>query len=353
MFSLSKHQAKQIRRNKGIKTIPHTSQRKDNGINKIQQNATVKLPKLADTTKSSIVNHQSPKIKSQQNMSTKPITINQTKSKMSSPRATIYLEQTNGLTYFQRTNLQTDRKVTILIDTGANNNYISLQATKNAELTPLPKATTVKTTHGISKITSYVQVNIFSHDIKFLVLENTGNFDLIFGMNGLQKINAVISFSTLEMSYIELANHTIDVNHTQLTKSTIKKEYQKNPKIEGNHTKPSIKKACKTDHNRKVHVQTNTRINNPITSKMTINQSRTPKNRHTIVHNELDAKTTPDKPKKVQFNWNQKIDEKEINQYQPSNRIDKTKPKFKMKSFLLERFLSGLQQNDHSTYHGL
>lgn len=231
-----------------------------------------------------------------------------------------------GLLCFQRTNLQTGQKLTALIDIGAKNNYISLQAATNAKQIPLSKATTVKTIHGISKITSYIQINIFSRDIKFLVLKDAGNFDLIFGMNGLEKINAILSFTTLEMSYTTLPDHT----------------------------KPRTKKICQTDHNGKVQPKkTNTRINNPTISKRASNQSGTQETGITTDQNKLKAKNTPDNSKEAKFNRNQKIEQKEINRNQPSTRIDRTKPKFKMKLFLLERFLSDLYHTDRSSHHGL
>lgn len=365
MFSLSKHQAMQFRRHEGAMTISQTPKLKDNGINKIQQKAIV--PKLTDATNSSTASHQIPQIKSQQNTCTKSINnkeVNQMKPRtsspratktqqntkltiskptdttkssttnQSSPRATISLKQIKGLLCFQRTKLQTGQKLTTLIDTGANSNYISLQAATHAKEIPLSKPTTVKTIHGISKITSYIQVNIFSHDIKFLVLKNTGNFDLIFGMNGLKKINATLNFTTLEMSYNKLSDHIINKNHIQPTKSKIKKEYQKKQTTE---KKPKSKATAK-----------NPTISNKVTKK-------TLKKGFPSNSNQSHAKTISDISKEVNFlpknNQNSKLDQKRvnINQNRATDQIDKTKPKFKMKLFLLERFLSDLQRND--PYH--
>ena len=68
----------------------------------------------------------------------------------------------------------------------------------------------IKTVHGVSKISSYVKVDVFGHKLIFFVIDNTGNFDLIFGMDGLQQINAKINFSTFEMSY---TNQTKGIDH--------------------------------------------------------------------------------------------------------------------------------------------
>lgn len=243
---------------------------------------------------------------------------------MLSTRASIPYKEKNGLPYFERTNLETGHKLTALIDTGAANNYISLEAAGNVEQLPLSRPITIKTVHGNSKISSYILINIFSHDVKFLVLKDTGNFDLIFGMNGLQKINAILDFITLEMSYTTLANRTIDKNLTK-------------------YTKPTIKKRCRKNRNTKRRTKTNARTNDPTISKWGFNKSGTRKTELAIDNQKLNAQTILDSSKGGEFplkiNRNSKLPKKKINitRNRPSNRIDKTKPKFKMKQICLKK----------------
>lgn len=142
----------------------------------------------------------------------------------------ITLKRVNGLIYFERANKSTGQKVTALIDTEVKNNYISSKNIRNDQLIHLSKLMSIKTVHGESKISSYVKVDVFGHKLIFFVIDNTGNFDLIFGMDGLQRINAEINFSTFEMSYtsqakgIDHLTNAIGVNDTtdHQAKSTTK-----------------------------------------------------------------------------------------------------------------------------------
>lgn len=60
----------------------------------------------------------------------------------------------------------------------------------------------VTTIHGISKISTCVKINIFSHDLTFYVLNDMGKFDLILGMDGLRKINAKIDLTAFKMEFL-------------------------------------------------------------------------------------------------------------------------------------------------------
>lgn len=101
----------------------------------------------------------------------------------------------------------------------------------------------IKTVHGESKISSYIKVDVFGHKLIFFVIDNTGNFDLIFGMDGLQRINAEINFSTFEMSYtsqakgIDNLTNAIGVNDTSdhQAKSTTKGAFPETNKTTNRH----------------------------------------------------------------------------------------------------------------------
>lgn len=127
--------------------------------------------------------------------------------------------------------MHTGHKLKALIDTGATNNYISRQAATNTKQIPLSNSIIVKTIHGTSKIASYVMMNIFSRDLKFFVLEDIGKFDLIYGMDGLRKINAMLDLSAFTMTYTintQLIHYTINDDTTDTERLAIDKLIQKN-----------------------------------------------------------------------------------------------------------------------------
>lgn len=140
--------------------------------------------------------------------------------------------------------MNTGHKLIALIDTGATNNYISLQAATNTSQIPLSKPVVVKTIHGISQITSYIMINIFSQDLKFFVIQDAGNFDLIFGMDGLRKINAILDLSAFTMSYTintQIIHYIINDNTTDMERLKIDQLIQEN---NGQELLPYNTKVC-------------------------------------------------------------------------------------------------------------
>lgn len=125
----------------------------------------------------------------------------------------------------------TGHKLMGLIDCCATNNYVCVGGIPNAKLIKLKNSKFVKTIHGKSEISTYVKINIFQHDLRFFVLDETGNFDLILGMDGLRKINATIDFTSFKMSYSiksEMINFITDDEADEQTKSTIAKLINEN-----------------------------------------------------------------------------------------------------------------------------
>lgn len=127
---------------------------------------------------------------------------------------------------FQRSNKVTGHKLIGLIDSGETNNYISANNISNVKLISLSKPKFVKTIHGQSKISFYVKINVFKHDLRFFVLDEIGNFDLILGMDGLRRINAIIDLTSFKMTYsitpqLQTINYIIDDEANEQTKSTI------------------------------------------------------------------------------------------------------------------------------------
>lgn len=118
-----------------------------------------------------------------------------------------------------------------MIDTGATNNYISSNGVKDGKLIKLKCGKSVKTIHGESKITSFVKINIFNHDLCFFVLDDIGKFDIILGMDGLRRINAKIDITAFKMDYTikkQLLHYTIREEATEEEKSTIKDLIEEN-----------------------------------------------------------------------------------------------------------------------------
>lgn len=106
-----------------------------------------------------------------------------------------------------------------------------MKAAKKTKKIPLQKAISVKTIHGVSQIISYVMINIFSRDLKFFIIEDTGNFDLIFGMDGLRKINAILDITAFKMSYTintQLIHYTINDDTTDIERLKIDQLIQEN-----------------------------------------------------------------------------------------------------------------------------
>lgn len=90
-----------------------------------------------------------------------------------------------------------------LIDLGVSNNFITKDKVKHGRHVRLPEPIQVKTKFGKIDVTHYVIVNLFSHDLKFLIIEDLRGFDLSLGLSGLRKLNATIDFMSFELFYID------------------------------------------------------------------------------------------------------------------------------------------------------
>lgn len=102
---------------------------------------------------------------------------------------------------FDRTDKQTGKKLIGYIDTGLKQNYILRSCVKHGDLITLQKSLSVPTINGHLDILHCVMVNLFSHDLIFLVIDNLGDFDLVLGMNGLTQINAILDVMSFRLIY--------------------------------------------------------------------------------------------------------------------------------------------------------
>lgn len=103
----------------------------------------------------------------------------------------------NGLLCFERIDKQTNNKLIGKIDTGIQNNYILKDKTKHAKLIKFKRSFLF---NGF-KITHFVRINLFSHDLVFCVMDYIENFDLILGTNGLRKMKSIIDVMSFRMTY--------------------------------------------------------------------------------------------------------------------------------------------------------
>lgn len=139
----------------------------------------------------------------------------------------------NGLPCFDRTDQQTGTKLVILVDSGATNNYVSQKNITHGKLIKLRNSVFVKTILGTTEITHFVKINLFGHDLRFYVVNYLGNFDLIFGMDGLRKINANIDLMSFKLTYSSLIqnqmfNHIVEQNVNEEIKTRIDQLIEKN-----------------------------------------------------------------------------------------------------------------------------
>lgn len=115
--------------------------------------------------------------------------------------ASIPIKRLKNIFCFERTDKQTQRKLLGLIDMGMKYNLISERNVKHGKLLKLKYPTFIETEFGQFKIFNFVKVNVFSHVLNFLVVDTLGEFDILLGMDGLEKINAKIDFISLELTY--------------------------------------------------------------------------------------------------------------------------------------------------------
>lgn len=121
----------------------------------------------------------------------------------------------NGHLCFQRTDIQSNNKVIAKIDTGIRNNFILKDQVKHGKLIKLRKSFF----YDGSKITHYVRVNLFSHDLVFCIVDTIENFDLILGMNGLRKIGAIIDMMSFTLTYRHTRNKKCNIEEQMIERS--------------------------------------------------------------------------------------------------------------------------------------
>lgn len=68
----------------------------------------------------------------------------------------------------------------------------------------------IRSIHNSEKISKYLRVNLLSEQHVCYEVSNLGEFDMILGMNGLRKINAILNTKTFELTYTKKSHPTID-----------------------------------------------------------------------------------------------------------------------------------------------
>lgn len=118
-------------------------------------------------------------------------------SKDEAGRSNVFIQRLYGSLSFTRTDKQTKKELIGKIDTATRNNYILKDRTKNGELFKLKRSFIF---NGF-KITHFVRVNLFSHNLVFCVIDHIKNFDLILGAKGLKKMKAIIDIMSFKLTY--------------------------------------------------------------------------------------------------------------------------------------------------------
>ena len=154
-----------------------------------------------------------PKIQSSRREATEPMFEAKTKSfdrklkeeSKTNPENTsrIFLERKNDLLSFERHDRVTGKKLIGFIDLEVSNNYIAKDKVKHGCHIKLPKPIQIKTKNGKIDITHYVNVNLFTHCLKFLIVEDLGEFDLSLGFDGLRQLNAKIDLMSFQLFYTD------------------------------------------------------------------------------------------------------------------------------------------------------
>lgn len=106
--------------------------------------------------------------------------------------------------------MKTGRRVRILIDTGASCNYMTTRNLNGRRL-ELSRPIHIRSIHRRETIKSYFRVDLLSEQHIFYEVENLGNFDMIFGMRGLRKIDAKMDTNAFSLSYTKRAHETSEV----------------------------------------------------------------------------------------------------------------------------------------------
>lgn len=115
--------------------------------------------------------------------------------------SSIFLQRRDNLLSFERHDMQTSKKLTGLIDIGTSNNYISRKNANHGQLIRLSKPIRITTRLGKLDVNHYVKINLFSHSLNFLIVDDLGDFDFSLGMNGLRKLNAKLDLMSFKLTY--------------------------------------------------------------------------------------------------------------------------------------------------------
>lgn len=107
----------------------------------------------------------------------------------------------------------TGKPVTVLVDTGATNNYISFNCDigKSVQIRP----THTKTLHGNSVIKSKKVITLFGHHLSFYEIDELNDYDMILGEQGLRVLKAEVNLFDYSLKYKkrieeQKINYTLD-----------------------------------------------------------------------------------------------------------------------------------------------
>lgn len=132
----------------------------------------------------------------------------------------------NGLPILVQHIRKTGQKVTILLDTGASHNYCTKQMIGRRIPIPTDSQCNIKSIHKQETIEYYYRVNLLSEQHIFFEVNSLGDYDMILGMRGLRKVNAVIDTKSYKLTYTKRAQETKEYFANFIVNEEIESDYK-------------------------------------------------------------------------------------------------------------------------------
>lgn len=118
------------------------------------------------------------------------------------------------------------KQVKVLVDTGASNNFCNITKFPKAKQIKLNRLIHIKTIHGLERIQSYVRVQLLHEQHIFYIVSNLGAYDMVLGMHGLRKVNALIDTKSFTLTYTKRSHVTVE-NINYIVSEEIESDYRR------------------------------------------------------------------------------------------------------------------------------
>ena len=102
----------------------------------------------------------------------------------------------------------TGTPVTILVDTGSTNNYISNKCKIGKSIQIIPFET--KTLHGFSVINSKKVIGTYGYDLVYYEIDKLNEFDMILGEQGFRTLKAEVNLFDYSLKYQKEVTHNVE-----------------------------------------------------------------------------------------------------------------------------------------------